>query len=199
MECAAALPRRCTAAPLHGCTAAPLHRTPAPRRCTAPLHHCTAPWHGLQVLCCNSEGCLEADKLQQLVRIASETGAKVCLSTNWRLYDHLRAFLYEELAAAGIDVVGTTPDAQEEVESEVGMRPCEISGWLKCWHRKEMPRIESFVAVDDRALLQELGGAALQGALAPPVLAVASPPALWGHEVSLVAGHEPQDRDRSEI
>ena len=116
------------------------------------------------MLCCNSEGCLEADKLQQLVRIASETGAKVCLSTNWRLYDHLRTFLYEELAAAGIDVIGTTPNAQD-AESELDMRPYEISGWLRCWHQAKLPRINSFVAVDDCALLQELGGAALQGVL----------------------------------
>ena len=116
------------------------------------------------VLCCNSEGLLEADKVRQLMRIASQTGVKVCLSSNWRLYDPLRSFLYERLAAVGIEVVGTTPDAGE-AELDLCMRPHEICGWLKTWHRKGLPRIESFVAVDDCALLQELGGAALRGAL----------------------------------
>jgi len=114
------------------------------------------------VLCCNSEGLLEADKVRQLMRIASQTGVKVCLSSNWRLYDPLRSFLYERLAAVGIEVVGTTPDAGE-AELDLCMRPHEICGWLKTWHRKGLPRIESFVAVDDCALLQELGGAALRG------------------------------------
>ena len=42
------------------------------------------------VVCCNDRGILEKDKMQLLKRIRDETGCKVCLSTNWRLYDDLR-------------------------------------------------------------------------------------------------------------
>ena len=117
------------------------------------------------VVCCNQNGQLEPEKMQQLIRITKEADAKVCLSSNWRLYQDLREFLYAELGAVGIECVGTTPDAGEATHGE-GMRPCEIGAWIRFWHEdKQRQRIASFVAVDDRPLLQEKGASVLRGAL----------------------------------
>ena len=63
------------------------------------------------VVCCNDQGILEPDKMGHLARIVRDSKCVVCLSTNWRLYDDLRAQLCEELAALNIECVGTTPDA----------------------------------------------------------------------------------------
>ena len=116
------------------------------------------------VVCCNQNGQLEPEKMQQLIRITKEADAKVCLSSNWRLYEDLREFLYAELEAVGIECVGTTPDAGEATHGE-GMRPCEIGAWIRFWHEdKQRQRIASFVAVDDRPLLQEKGASVLRGA-----------------------------------
>ena len=116
------------------------------------------------VVCCNQNGQLEPEKMQQLIRITKEADAKVCLSSNWRLYQDLREFLYAELGAVGIECVGTTPDAGEATHGE-GMRPCEIGAWIRFWHEdKQRQRIASFVAVDDRPLLQEKGASVLRGA-----------------------------------
>ena len=117
------------------------------------------------VVCCNQNGQLEPEKMQQLIRITKEADAKVCLSSNWRLYEDLREHVYAELEAVGIECVGTTPDAGEATHGE-GMRPCEIGAWIRFWHEdKQRQRIASFVAVDDRPLLQEKGASVLRGAL----------------------------------
>lgn len=121
------------------------------------------------VVCCNQNGHLEPDKMKQLLRITNETSAKVCLSTNWRLYAELREHLYAKLGAAGIECIGTTPDAGDATHGEA-MRPCEIGAWIKFWHQDaQRQRITSFVAVDDRSLLEEKGGSFLRGA--PPASA----------------------------
>jgi len=115
------------------------------------------------VICCNQNGQLEPDKMQQLIRITKEASAKVCLSSNWRLYEELREHLYTKLGAVGIECIGTTPDAGEATHGE-GMRPCEIGAWIRFWHEdKQRQRVTSFVAVDDRPLLQEKGGSVLRG------------------------------------
>ena len=126
------------------------------------------------VVCCNQNGQLEPDKMQQLIRITKEASAKVCLSSNWRLYEELREHLYTKLGAVGIECIGTTPDAGEATHGE-GMRPCEIGAWIRFWHEdKQRQRVTSFVAVDDRPLLQEKGGSVLRGA--PPPLPPQSHP-----------------------
>ena len=136
------------------------------------------------VVCCNQKGQLEPDKMRQLIRITKEASAKVCLSSNWRLYEELREHLYTKLGAVGIECIGTTPDAGEATHGE-GMRPCEIGAWIRFWHEdKQRQRIVSFVAVDDRPLLQEKGGTVLRGA--PPH---ASPPS---HSIHCYASaHDP--------
>jgi hypothetical protein len=130
------------------------------------------------VVCCNQNGQLEPEKMQQLIRITKTADAKVCLSSNWRLYEDLREHLYAELGAVGIECVGTTPDAGEATHGE-GMRPCEIGAWIRFWHEdKQRQRIASFVAVDDRPLLQEKGASVLRGALPAQCVCVSPPRAL---------------------
>ena len=86
----------------------------------------------------------------------------------------MREHLYAKLSAAGIDCIGTTPDAGEATHGEC-MRPCEIGAWIKNWHQdKGRQRITSFVAVDDRSLLHEKGGSILRGA--PPPSGIGTPP-----------------------
>ena len=133
------------------------------------------------VVCCNQNGQLEPEKMQQLIRITKTADAKVCLSSNWRLYEDLREHLYAELGAVGIECIGTTPDAGEATHGE-GMRPCEIGAWIRFWHEdKQRQRIASFVAVDDRPLLQEKGASVLRGALPAQCACVSPPPPppLW--------------------
>ena len=131
------------------------------------------------VVCCNQNGQLEPEKMQQLIRITKTADAKVCLSSNWRLYEDLREHLYAELGAVGIECVGTTPDAGEATHGE-GMRPCEIGAWIRFWHEdKQRQRIASFVAVDDRPLLQEKGASVLRGAPFAPRMAPHRTPTHW--------------------
>merc|ERR1719498_1829237 len=82
------------------------------------------------VVCCNDLGLLEPQKMMLLAKVCQETGAKVCLSTNWRLHDDLRNRLYTELAAYGCECVGSTPNANEAA-LQVGMRPLEIRAWVE--------------------------------------------------------------------
>ena len=133
------------------------------------------------VVCCNQNGQLEPDKMQQLLRITKEASAKVCLSSNWRLYEELREHLYTKLGAMGIECIGTTPDAGEATHGE-GMRPCEIGAWIRFWHEdKGRQRVTSFVAVDDRPLLQEKGGSVLRGAPSPPHHLIPPPRSVCWH------------------
>ena len=133
------------------------------------------------VVCCNQNGQLEPDKMQQLIRITKEASAKVCLSSNWRLYEELREHLYTKLGAVGIECIGTTPDAGEATHGE-GMRPCEIGAWIRFWHEdKGRQRVTSFVAVDDRPLLQEKGGSVLRGAPSPPHHLIPPPRSVCWH------------------
>ena len=143
------------------------------------------------VVCCNQNGQLEPDKMQQLIRITKEASAKVCLSSNWRLYEELREHLYTKLGAMGIECIGTTPDAGEATHGE-GMRPCEIGAWIRFWHEdKGRQRITSFVAVDDRPLLQEKGGSVLRGAPRPPHHLIPPPRSVFGTRAPL---HMPTSR-----
>ena len=105
------------------------------------------------VICCNEKGRLESEQMQQLARIVRDTGAKVCISSNWRLYDELRTQLYGQLVHWGIECIGTTPDAGEATHG-LPMRPCEIKAWVDEWDRtapiRGRPRVSQFVAIDDR-------------------------------------------------
>ena len=115
------------------------------------------------VVCCNRDSLIEPDKMEVLQKICEATRCKVCISSNWRLFDDLRQHLYRQLAHYKIECVGATPDAGES-QHGMPMRPCEIKAWVDEWHgqpadaKKQRPAITSFVALDDRPLMEETGG-----------------------------------------
>lgn len=115
------------------------------------------------VVCCNRDCLLEVDKMQILQKICETTQCKVCISSNWRLFDDLRQHLYQQLAYYNIECVGTTPDSGES-QHGMPMRPCEIKAWVAEWNgqpadtKNRRPAITSFVALDDRPLTDESGG-----------------------------------------
>ena len=125
------------------------------------------------VICCNNSGRLEERKLQLLRNVVQITGAKVLLSTDWRRVPHLKERLINTLRDYGMEVIGSTPMRSPWQP----VRPQEIVEWIgsynaSCRTNNAEP-ITSFVAVDDRSLLQEMGGERLRGA--PPALKVQPP------------------------
>ena len=136
------------------------------------------------VLCCNQENIVELPKLLHLQAIVQATRAKVVLSTNWRFYSDLKSHLIRELDSFGIECIGDTP-----LMSGNGLqpnRPKEILAWLQAWSNSFVrPAVQHWVAVDDRMLLQEMGGEQLEGR--PPLRPAApSPP-----RISSTAALEP--------
>jgi len=108
------------------------------------------------VICCNRVGELEASKLAQLQRICRETGAKVVLSTDWRRQAALKRQVIQALARLDMECVGATPQRATMFQP---VRPQEITEWLRCTSHS----VSTWVAIDDRDLVHELGGAALHG------------------------------------
>lgn len=93
------------------------------------------------------------------------TGAKIVLSTDWRRIPKLKQQLVQTLHEYGCEVIGATPMRAPWHP----VRPVEIIDWLRAYNEAAVQRadtepITSFVAVDDRALLQESGGDELIGA-----------------------------------
>eukprot|EP00617_Octactis_speculum_P026073 CAMPEP_0185747748 /NCGR_PEP_ID=MMETSP1174-20130828/6387_1 /TAXON_ID=35687 /ORGANISM="Dictyocha speculum, Strain CCMP1381" /LENGTH=184 /DNA_ID=CAMNT_0028423073 /DNA_START=94 /DNA_END=648 /DNA_ORIENTATION=+ len=108
------------------------------------------------VICCNFDGRLEEERLAQLGRVVDATGAKVVLSSDWRRHPHLVEQVESTLLRMGVDCLGATP--QGALYRRI--RPQEITQWLNQWNG--LP-IHDWVAMDDRDLLTEEGGDALQG------------------------------------
>ena len=115
------------------------------------------------VICCNSFGRLEDKKLRILQGVCKETAAKVVLSTDWRRVPVLKQRLLATLRDYGIEAIGSTPCRP----AWQAVRPMEIVSWLAAYHETagsaDRPYVTHFVAIDDRALLQETGGDGLQG------------------------------------
>ena len=115
------------------------------------------------VICCNSFGRLEDKKLRILQGVCKETSAKVVLSTDWRRVPVLKQRLLATLRDYGIEAIGSTPCRP----AWQAVRPMEIVSWLAAYHETagsaDRPYVTHFVAIDDRALLQETGGDGLQG------------------------------------
>ena len=123
------------------------------------------------VICCNQFGRLEDRKLQLLRNVVQQTGAKIVLSTDWRRVPKLKSQLISTLRDYGMDVIGSTPMRAPWQP----VRPQEITDWLASYNNAASmgngEPIHSFVAVDDRSLLQESGGDGLRGEPppAPPI------------------------------
>jgi len=86
--------------------------------------------------------------LKNLKRIVDETGAKIVVSSSWRIggYDHSPAIknLASQLNEIGLSIYGYTPlkSAKDEIEEQ--FRGTEIRNWLN-----GKTNIESFVILDD--------------------------------------------------
>ena len=120
------------------------------------------------VICCNQFGRLEDRKLQLLRGVVQQTGAKIVLSTDWRRVPKLKSQLIATLRDYGMEVIGSTPMRAPWQP----VRPQEILDWLTSYNNAAVmgngEPIHSFVAVDDRSLLQESGGDGLRGAWPGP-------------------------------
>lgn len=84
---------------------------------------------------CNSSGHgLESDKLDLLKEIIDATGARIVVSSTWRLYPHMLKRLSLALVERGMEIYSTTPDLTTPAERH-GLhravpRFAEISYWL---------------------------------------------------------------------
>eukprot|EP00308_Calcidiscus_leptoporus_P001894 CAMPEP_0119361042 /NCGR_PEP_ID=MMETSP1334-20130426/8458_1 /TAXON_ID=127549 /ORGANISM="Calcidiscus leptoporus, Strain RCC1130" /LENGTH=306 /DNA_ID=CAMNT_0007375969 /DNA_START=162 /DNA_END=1082 /DNA_ORIENTATION=- len=102
-------------------------------------------------------GHLEEPKLAQLQRIVQNTGAKVVLSTDWRRQAPLKKQLHGVLGKLGIEIIGATP--MRAMFQPI--RPQEITSWLS--NKQKTSCVGTWVAIDDRDLVNEIGGANLRG------------------------------------
>ena len=109
------------------------------------------------VICCNMAGRLEEGKLAVLNSVAKATGAKVVLSTDWRRQAQLKRQVVAALKRLDIEVIGATP--MKAMFQPI--RPVEILEWMSANGSKF--EVTSWVAIDDRDLLNEQGGQGLQG------------------------------------
>ena len=112
------------------------------------------------VLCLDGNGNIEQGLLGNLAKVVKETGAKVVLSSHWRRHPEVRQGAQEELLAGGVDMIGATPQLDEDP------RPTEILKWL--WHywqenTGQAMKHLNWVAIDDRDLLDEPDGHLLRG------------------------------------
>lgn len=106
---------------------------------------------------------LDSAKLQLLVEAAQRTLSRIVISSHWRLVQTQHRQLRAVLHYLGLEVVGSTP-VRRPWEPE---RPIEIYEWLTAYnahaHELQRPAVTNFVAIDDRDLLSERGGAQLRG------------------------------------
>mmetsp|Transcript_81185 Transcript_81185/g.225977 ORF Transcript_81185/g.225977 Transcript_81185/m.225977 type:complete len:258 (-) Transcript_81185:96-869(-) len=107
--------------------------------------------------------------IENLKRVVEETQCKIVLSSDWRRTAVARKELRSILRSFGMDFISCTPPSRSQMEAR---RPEEIIAWLAN-HKAMLARgdgplshlgeVEAWVAIDDRALLSEPGGNALQG------------------------------------
>jgi len=109
------------------------------------------------VICCNMMGRLEDNKMMQLRRIVEATGAKIVLSTDWRRQAQLKRQVIMACKRCDMEVIGATP--QRSMYTPV--RPMEILDWLNA--NRADKQIGAWIAIDDRNLVNEIGGRPLNG------------------------------------
>mmetsp|Transcript_16701 Transcript_16701/g.31971 ORF Transcript_16701/g.31971 Transcript_16701/m.31971 type:complete len:268 (+) Transcript_16701:570-1373(+) len=113
-------------------------------------------------------GIAESKLVENLRYVVEQTDAKIVLSTDWRRTPAARAEVRRILQAhGGMDFIGWTAT---NTSITMNHRPMEILNWVRERNKKvkqegwsEEELVEAFVAVDDRALLQERGGDRLHG------------------------------------
>lgn len=91
---------------------------------------------------------VEMEKVKLLRDIVAATNCKIVVSSTWRKYDDLMAYLREQLGGgASSQIVGETPVLDRRAESGLyvaKVRGDEIQAWLD-----ENPEVTRFVIVDD--------------------------------------------------
>ncbi|MDE7264993.1 MAG: hypothetical protein K2N52_01805 [Clostridia bacterium] len=91
---------------------------------------------------------IDETRLPLVKSIVDRTGAKIVLSSTWRVHwdknpdkcDEDGAYINSTFAKFGLEVYGKTPDLGIDFD-----RPEEISAWLEC----AAEEIKSFVIIDD--------------------------------------------------
>lgn len=105
-------------------------------------------------------GVFEENLLQNLKRVVEETGATIVLSSDWRRHPAARLEAKRALGTAGLTFIGCTPI----MSAYIAQRPTEILQWKKDYQRSaDAQRITHWLAIDDRALLEERHGSHLRG------------------------------------
>lgn len=103
---------------------------------------------------------MEEKLLQNLARVAKETGAKIVLSSDWRRHPEARAEAQQVLNSMGLELIGCTPCKSPYL----AQRPTEILEWKRDFLRTPGgEKLENWVAIDDRELLTEQNGRFLRG------------------------------------
>ena len=115
------------------------------------------------VISARTPGKIESTKLKRLVAVCESTHAAVVVSSHWRLVPVQLQLLVRTLRLQGLDVIGVTPSRRPWDPH----RPLEITDWLRAYNAAAdahaQPRVLFFAAVDDRPLLDEVGGGELLG------------------------------------
>ncbi|KAL1499876.1 hypothetical protein AB1Y20_012559 [Prymnesium parvum] len=137
------------------------------------------------VICCNLVGRLEEEKMLQLKRIVDATGAKIVLSTDWRRQMQLKRQVVMACKRHGMEVIGATP--QRPMYTAV--RPMEIVDWLNSFSGKDS--VTAWVALDDRDLVNEMGGSSLVGHFVRTHPATGLSPRLADAAIQLLEGEAP--------
>lgn len=105
-------------------------------------------------------GVFEEPLLLNLKRIIEETGATIILSSDWRRHPAARFEASRVLATVGLKFISCTP----AMSAYIAQRPTEIMQAKKDHNKRgDVERIGNWVAIDDRALLEERHGSYLQG------------------------------------
>jgi len=120
------------------------------------------------VLVTRLPGVAESKLVDNLRYIIEQTDAKIVLSTDWRRTPAARQEVRRILQShGGMDYIGWTATNTSIMNNH---RPMEILNWVRERNKKvraegwgDEELVEAFVAIDDRALLQERGGDRLHG------------------------------------
>lgn len=112
------------------------------------------------VLVTRRVGVFDEPLLRNLARVVEQTGATIVLSSDWRRHPAARAEARRCLRTVGLDFIGYTPC----MSSFIAQRPTEIMTWKKDFRKRpEGALLNQWIAIDDRALLEERHGSYLKG------------------------------------
>lgn len=84
---------------------------------------------------------LDPDAIACLKKIVDETGARIVVSSTWRLIRKAMDALRLQLSEAGLNICSVTPDINENIDDRRGQ---EIASWIS-----EHEDVEGFVILDD--------------------------------------------------